>query len=241
MSLPPERYRLELEKTFKQAENPSKFFRILDEVGALEKTFPELAKLINVPAGPPEHHQEGSAFEHTMMVLDEMHELRPNDELALLMAMAHDLGKSKTPTETLPNHYGHGENGARQSREMFARLAMSREQVNAMKEATRHHMRLQNIEEMRDSTVLSTWQNLRFPDRMIDLLEADARGRIPEGDFDRELIESRFEQAQRAFNEVTGQDLIDEGYSPDEMGGEEFGNLVHQRRVERMGKIRDDS
>ena len=69
--LTPERVQQELIKTLGQ-QNPSRFFIALDEVGALEKLFPEVYALKG-QTQPAEHHAEGDAFVHTMMVLDAVH------------------------------------------------------------------------------------------------------------------------------------------------------------------------
>lgn len=234
-SLPQERVRMEMEKALVQADEPSRFFEILHEVAALDYTFPELYDLMGVPAGPPEFHKEGDSFDHTMMVLDEMSELRPNDELALLMALAHDLGKGVTSEMMLPSHHNHGTSGIPIVESMADRLSLSNEQENAMVEACRLHMRFHDVEGLRASTVVEMWQNMDHFHRLWDLAVADSRGREPQREpptaFD------RFDAARRAVDEWTGQRLIDEGYSPDDMGGEEFGALLRQRRVERMREL----
>jgi len=236
-SLPQERVRMELEKCLVQADEPSRFFRILDDIGALKTTFPELHELKGVPAGPPEYHQEGDSFDHTMMVLDEMKKLRPNDELALLMSISHDMGKAATEQSQWPNHPRHQMTGVPILRDMAERLGMSNEQENAMVEACRLHMRFHDVEDLRSSTVVDMWQEMRNFHRLVSLAVADSRGREPAGEFNRELSTDRFDAARRACDEWTGQRLIEEGHDPDDMGGEQFGNLLHQKRVERMREL----
>jgi tRNA nucleotidyltransferase (CCA-adding enzyme) len=232
-NLPQERVRMEMEKALVQADEPSRFFRVLEEVAALDYTFPELYDLMGVSAGPDEFHKEGDTFDHTMLVLDEMSKLRPDDELAMLMALAHDLGKAVTAGGD--NHGGHGKKGVNPVREMMARLGLSNAQTEAMKEACRYHMRFHDVEDLRASTVVEMWQDMSHFHRLWDLALADSLGREPKGDppegFD------RFHAARQAVDEWTGQRLIDEGYDPQEMGGENFGNLLHQKRVERMREL----
>lgn len=238
--LPKERLRMELEKVLVQADEPSWFFGVLEKVDALSVTFPEIAALRDAPAGPEEFHQEGSAFVHTMMVLDKMKEIRPNDEVALLMALSHDLGKGRTPEEKLPSHPRHSRRGVRAARDMAIRLRMSNEKLQAMKEATREHMAIQDGKKLRVSTVIKKFQRIDNLERMLALAIADSAGRIPEGEFDYVEVTHRFKLAEQVCNEWTGQRLIEEGYTPDEMGGEEFGNLLHQKRVERMRELEAD-
>lgn len=235
--LPQERIRKEMEKALVQSDEPSRFFDILNAVGALDATFPELGVLRGRPAGPEEFHLEGSAFRHTMMVLDEMAEIRAEDELALLMALAHDLGKAKTKRQDLPNHPAHGRDGLDVVDEMAARLSMSNLQQKVMRDASRFHMQLNNIENLRESTVINLVEEAHDPARLVSLAQADARGRSPTGSFNAANAFRRFAKAEAAIERWSGQDLIDEGYDPEEMGGENFGNLLHQKRVELMRKL----
>lgn len=230
-ALPEERIRMELEKALVQADEPSQFFEILDDVGALETAFPELAELRGVSAGPDEFHKEEDTFVHTMMVLDEMSELRPDDELAMLMAIAHDLGKAVTDDGS-DSHGGHGKEGDRVAANMAVRLSMSNEQRNAMREAARHHMKFHDITDLRTSTVVEMVQQIDHMDRMFDLARADSAGRIPSTEWRDVDAKRRVSAAEYAVNRIGGQFLIDDGHDPEEMGGEEFGNLLHQRRVE---------
>lgn len=228
--LPGERARIEMMKAFKQAEHPRIFFDVLDEVNALEWIFPEIDALKNVPAGPEEFHQEGSTFEHTMMVLEEMKALRPNDGTAMLMALVHDIGKQEELR-------GHGKAGLPLIDRMDSRLSFSNRQIRAMKEGAEHHMRLKHVEDMNQKTLFDTFRAVHNPDRLVDLMVADAKGRIPEGDFPAETLRDAFSRAERACENVTGQDLIDEGRDPDEIGGEKFGKLLRDRRISEMKRL----
>lgn len=107
-----QRFGNELIKTLAQSESPRRYFDILQDVNALQVAYPRIHQLTEVPAGPHEHHKEGSAYEHTMMVLEEMHSRVGNDVNALLAALFHDVGKINTDAEVLPNHYGHEKEGA---------------------------------------------------------------------------------------------------------------------------------
>lgn len=236
-NLPQERVRMEMEKALVESEKPSRFFEILGDVEVLGIALPEIASLRGVPAGPPAFHGEGSAFSHTMMVLDEMSDIRPNDEIALLMALGHDLGKTVTPSDELPNHPKHGQRGIDVIESVADRLSMSSEQERAMKQASRFHMRLHDVSNLRESTVIETLLEVNDLDRMFDLMRADSRGREPSREWNRGVATLRFARAEIACNEVTGQDLIDDGFDPDEMGGEQFGDLLLQRRVERMREL----
>jgi tRNA nucleotidyltransferase (CCA-adding enzyme) len=230
--------RIELEKNFKQAQDPAKFFEVLASVDALDAAFPRIAEMQHIPAGPSEHHSEGSLFNHTISVLRKMHEIRGNDPDGLLAALAHDFGKLETPEEEWPNHHGHGKAGLPVAERFANRLSMSNHQRRVMRDACRHHMRLHNIKEMNNATVFDLVAQLNVPvDLLVDLCVADAFGRVPPGDFPADLALRRMNLVHEAMNDVSGSDLIDEGRDPSEIGGEKFGKLLRDRRIERMHEL----
>lgn len=241
--LPDDRFGKELIKALKQAESPRKFFDILDDVGALEIAFPELAALKDLPAGPVEFHQEGDALEHTLRVIEAMHERRGNDVDALLAAMAHDLGKAETDDEILPAHHGHARAGVEIASDMRKRLGIERSRRGAMSVAARQHMNLGRLDEMRESSILDVADSiLDSPlsvEQMADLRAADCLGRDPRGDFDVSFIEERLSLAQGVLDDVTGQTIIeargiDSQAIGSEIDGEKFGNMLRQDRVEEL-------
>jgi tRNA nucleotidyltransferase (CCA-adding enzyme) len=98
--LPAERVWGELEKLLLRARQPSIGLGWLHALGVLEKLFPEILALIDVPQDP-EWHPEGDVFVHTRLTLDRARELI--DELSyarqvtvMLAALAHDFGKPAT-------------------------------------------------------------------------------------------------------------------------------------------------
>lgn len=95
---------------------PERFFEVLKDAGVLEIHFKELADLIGVEQ-PVQYHPEGDAYVHTMEVLQRAVEMTPNaklgsdEELTRFGALVHDFGKSATPREEWPHHYGHEDRG----------------------------------------------------------------------------------------------------------------------------------
>jgi tRNA nucleotidyltransferase (CCA-adding enzyme) len=119
-NLTKERVWLELEKTLTEPK-PSRFFKYLHKVGALQKLFPELAEMDGVPQRA-DFHAEGDVLVHTLMVLDKAAELCSSKNLnksdtveVVASALWHDVGKAKTPHELLYHedgsekgfHHGH--------------------------------------------------------------------------------------------------------------------------------------
>lgn len=251
--LPRERWGLELIKAMKQAQRPSRFFRLLDDVDALPLVLPELDALKGVPAGPEEYHGEEDSFEHTMLVLDEMANLRPGDYRALFAALAHDFGKGLTLADDLPSHPTHHKDGVTVIPAVRERLVLPAELAGSerydgggvMGSASRHHMKMHDIDILNASTVLELVESLRDDyevsnpgdepviqhvtlDELIDLAIADSRGRIPSGEFDAELARARFDNALDVLDNIGGDHVFE---TFDEPQGEQFGQLLHQERV----------
>ncbi|HEX7294658.1 MAG TPA: HD domain-containing protein, partial [Pyrinomonadaceae bacterium] len=126
--LPAERIWGEVEKLLLLAERPSIGFKWLRKLTALERLFPEIASLIDVPQDP-EWHPEGDVFVHTLLTIDRARELI--DDLShsrkvtvMLAALAHDLGKPPT-TEFLEGRWrsrGHEEAGVGPTEAFLDRL-----------------------------------------------------------------------------------------------------------------------
>ncbi len=98
--LPPERVWGEMEKLLLRARRPSIGLGWLHALGVLDKLFPELNELIDVPQ-EPEWHPEGDVWVHTRLVVDRARELiddltYPRRATVMLAALCHDLGKPAT-------------------------------------------------------------------------------------------------------------------------------------------------
>lgn len=172
-----------------------------------EGDLPEVATLRDVPAGPSAHHAEGSAFTHTMLVVREMTALRPDDTEALWLALAHDLGKGKTPEDVLPNHYGHAKRGEPLARQLGERVGLPAETVDRMAAATRLHMKAHKTGELNATTLLDMARTLRESglsvERLTALTEADARGREPSREVDVSAARTRLRTAVSVCENIT--------------------------------------
>jgi len=102
--LTPERVWQEVVKVL-NTDQPSVFFNVLKQVGALEVLFPELDRLFVVPQSA-KHHPEGDVGVHTLMVLDAAAKLTKDIDV-LFAALVHDLGKGVTPEALWPSHPEH--------------------------------------------------------------------------------------------------------------------------------------
>lgn len=237
-SLPPQRIRESIRKAMKQAEEPSKFFKILNRVDAYQFFSREISKMTddNIPAGPKKYHQEGSLWNHTLLVVDEMNKIDDSVD-KLLMAFFHDIGKIKTPSSEYPNHYGHDKEGAKVIDELRKSIKFSTETTRKLKEACKQHMRINEIE--KESKIIRLTERLDSnspmkTDDLIDLVEADSRGSIGPGTFNRKELERKINLARKVINKIDGNYILN-NFDVEE--GEKVGDLLLQERTKELKKI----
>lgn len=144
--LPAERVGNEVRKALR-AERPSRFVRTLHQAGVLSPWLVELEGADAIPAGPRAWHKD-SVLEHAAAVMD----AAAGDELAVWMALCHDLGKTTTPVHALPRHYGHEARGAVLARAMGRRLALPGRHIRAGVLAALLHMKGGRFHRLRPGT-----------------------------------------------------------------------------------------
>lgn len=126
---------------FKKAlmtDKPSIFFEILRKANILDIHFKEIYNLIG-KTQPEQYHKEGDSYVHTMMVLDNSVKFTNKLEIRFSCLM-HDLGKSITPIEMLPHHYGHDINGVKVVEEFCKRLKIPNSWKKCGKISAKEHM-----------------------------------------------------------------------------------------------------
>lgn len=188
--LTPERVWKEIEKVFTE-EKPSRFFYLLEEVGALKIIMPELASLKDVPQTEI-HHPEICSFVHTMMVLDRASELCLNNEkynkeektAILFAALTHDLGKGITPKELLPRHLNHEINGVPLIKNVCDKLKVPNLVKHLSLLIGENHLKVHNSMELNPKTIVKLFQQWDYNRRpkMVEMLtlvcQADSQGRL---------------------------------------------------------------
>jgi tRNA nucleotidyltransferase (CCA-adding enzyme) len=178
-ALVPERVWQELAKALVELE-PSRFFDVLRESGALSRLFPEIDRLFGIPQAEKWHPEIDSGI-HTMMVLDMAARLSPDPEIRFA-ALTHDLGKGTTPSEILPHHKGHEGRSLDLIEGLCNRLKAPRRFCELARMVARYHGIAHKIDELHPGTVLDMFQGLdafRRPERFEQALtafEADFRG-----------------------------------------------------------------
>lgn len=146
-----ERVREELTRIFLEATRPGDALRLLDEVGLLEALLPEIIPM-KTQQQPPQFHPEGDVFEHTVAMLNLMN---ARDAVLAWSVLLHDVGKPATARQT-PERIrfdGHDAEGARIARTILDRLRFSNDDIEAITQCVRSHMRFQDVQRMRQSTL----------------------------------------------------------------------------------------
>ncbi len=240
-AFPDPRFGLELIKVLKQADRPRLFFDILSEIGALSKSYPEIAALERVPAGPEKYHKEGSAYEHTMRVVESMYNQIGNDINGLLAALFHDIGKAATSPDNLPHHYGHEKKGAEMANDIYAKYEFVRERRGVVSTSARSHMQLNKLSEINTTTVLKYAKMIHESpltvEQAVALGKADSEGRVPNGSFDENEARMYLNNAISVIKDIGGKEALNSrGYTVEdvnsEIPGERVGNLIKQDRAE---------
>jgi len=188
--LPAERIWGELEKLLLRARQPSIGLGWLQALGVLEKLFPEIHRLIDVPQDP-EWHPEGDVFVHTRLTLDRARELIEGLSYArqvtvMLAALAHDFGKPAT-TEFIDGRLrsrGHEAAGVPPAESFLRRINMHtidgydvRGQVIAL---VREHLKPGEFFKKKDEVGDGAFRRLARrcePDLLYRVAKADSLGR----------------------------------------------------------------
>lgn len=178
--LVPERVWQEFAKALTEAK-PSYFFLALQRCGALNKLFPELASLFNIP-NPPQWHPEVCSGIHSLLVLDVACQLSNEPEVRF-GALCHDFGKAATPPHQWPGHKGHNEKGIEIISQFCQRLRIPNPYKELACLVSAYHNQIHQTPQLSAAEKVQLLQNCdayRRPERFQQLLlacEADAKGR----------------------------------------------------------------
>lgn len=236
--IPEERIFEEFRKAMRQADSPRKFFEVLEETGAFKEFMPEAQEMTEVPAGPEEFHGDNSVFEHTMNMVEEMFNVRGNDEFALMSAFFHDIGKIATPDDELPRHLKHESRGLDTFDEITDRLTFTNRHERIIRAVIENHMRVTRFTEMRDSTQVKFVERMdkRDDDRLEllrDVMVADSRATANVEEIDTTEFNERVEEIREVIDEVDGNDVVEQ--FPHLEGKQIHDQLTHMR-TERLRK-----
>lgn len=211
----------ELKKALLNSNKPSAFFNVLKNMNQLNYWFDEVKRCIGWEQNPKKH-PEGDVYEHTMLALDEAVLYRDavsNPYNFMLLVLVHDFGKLKTRlmTDEGWHFYGH-EKHLNDIIIFLDRLVSNNETKDYILQMVPRHMQGHKIFKDKYSEYESNkwFDGVRYPKDLVFLTVVDkANHRDP----DRlTFLMHRYSIYQAAINgpHVTGQDLIDLGFTPSE-------------------------
>ena len=162
--------------------SPRTYIEVLRDCGALAVILPEVDTLFGVPQRA-DYHPEVDTGLHILMALDKAAELSDAPEVRYAV-LVHDLGKGITPTDILPRHMGHEENGVPLVEAVSKRLRVPKRFMKLAVVVTRFHLLCHKVQTLRAKTVLKilkgldTFRNPVLLEPFLLACEADARGRL---------------------------------------------------------------
>jgi tRNA nucleotidyltransferase (CCA-adding enzyme) len=227
--LPIERFSTEMVKALAQPQ-PDRFFALMLQFNVGRNLLPELFRMPQIPAGPPEHHPEGDLFTHNCEVLASM--VAQNIEpLARFCAFFHDLGKLATNPALYPKHHGHDDAGFAMAPAFCNRLALPATWRTALAWSSRLHGPANRWQETRDSTRIRIAAGA-IKGRIAEILPLLTAADWPEGpgmpDWPLALAAARLSSAQLGISSAQLEKL-----APAERGA-----LILQKRIEYLRRVR---
>lgn len=157
-TLSPERVAQEYDRLL-MGKAPEKGLRFLGEIGALPEVFAQLAHTHQ----RPDYHPEGSAWEHTLLVVKEAAQvkMKTDDPLSFMYsAWLHDIGKTVT-TDAFGHAYHHDEVGAQMVKDVLKIFPLRKHLTQYCQTMVRYHMKLMKYARQgaKDQTYLKLlWQ-----------------------------------------------------------------------------------
>lgn len=196
--------------------------------------YPELYALTRLPQ-EPKWHPEGSVWQHTKHVVDQMNEICRRDFIVgdkkiinMFGALLHDVGKAVTTTINNEGEIvspGHDEAGVEIAHSFMERISMPKHYRDAVAEMVQYHMRhINNTTAKAARRFASVMKNIDKVE-WLQIVEADYSGRPPlpvgiPGDAKKlyelmtvEMAENRVDQL------ILGRDLISAGFKPSPIFG----------------------
>lgn len=234
LTLSKERVFTELKKALASSK-PSLFFETLKQANVLEVHFLEIANLIG-QTQPKQYHPEGDAYNHTMIVVDNVAKL--TDDLAIrFSSLVHDLGKGVTPKEMLPHHYGHDEKGVKLVHTLGSRIGIPNSWGKCGKVATKWHMKGGIFEQMtpkKQVELIETIGKSMLGLEGLKIVVACDKSRYP-SELQTTLNQIQFAKlGQECLSTISGK-KISQKY-PD-LKGKAFGEKLHEERIKWIKSI----
>ena len=209
-----ERVRDELSKMLTEGQARGAFL-MLDQTGLLREVLPEISAMKGVEQ-PPQFHPEGDVFVHTLLLLDKLPQ--PCPPTLAWGALLHDVGKPAT-FRLAPDRIrfdGHVDVGLKMTQEISRRLRFSNDDAAQILALVGNHMRFAQAQQMKESTLKKFIRMPHFEEHL-ELHRMDCQashGDLTSFNFVRERMIAMPAEVMRPAPLITGDDLIDAGYSP---------------------------
>lgn len=164
-------------------DKPSVFVEALNTLQCLNVVLPEIFALKG-RIQPPQHHPEGDAYVHTLLVVDRARELGA-DDITTFAALVHDLGKAVTDTDNLPHHFNHEALGVPLIEKLCERLHVPNAFRDVAVATSREHLNIHRFHDMRSVKRVRLLDRLSAAHgndtiaRVTLAAQADAQGRGP--------------------------------------------------------------
>jgi len=140
---------------------------------------PHIKDMVDVPAGPAEHHPELNQAIHNWMVYEQSRKLSddPRDWFA---ASLHDLGKVHTNKDIWPKQHGHEGAGVKPVEELSDHLNVPEDWKDVAKIVAKHHLKGHTAKELNPKTLrkfFNLFKNEKDFQTFLNATEADHKGR----------------------------------------------------------------
>ena len=180
-SLEPNRVWKELSRAMMEP-FPRLFFDTLHELDCLHTVFPEIYKLMTSMESM-RWHPERDSYQHTMLVLTQA----ANNGFDLetrIACLLHDIGKTLTPFEKMPSHFGHDVNGVPLVEKFCDKYAIPKHIKKYSMYACRYHMRGHDYHKLNKKTIVGMFDAVGHSDLdnyvniLCNVFVCDERGRL---------------------------------------------------------------
>jgi poly(A) polymerase len=227
-----ERIRDELLKLF-HPPHAARGLVLLRDSRLLAEIMPELAATISCEQSP-EHHPEGSVFEHIRLMLEKI-PAGAGESLPWAVIL-HDIAKPVTAEKDLQtgaiHFYGHEKVGAEMARAILNRLRFPKKQIDEIAACVLHHMQFKDVKQMRKATLRRLLLRPTFP-LELELHRLDCLGSHGDLSHYNFLVEQAEELKKKPTIRpplLTGDDLIKLGMKP----GPAMGALLAEIREKQL-------
>ncbi len=191
---------------------------------------PHIREMIDVPAGPEEHHPEKNQAIHNWLVYQKAREISDNPKDWYAAAL-HDLGKVHTDKSIWPRQYSHEGLGVKPVEELSTSLGVPEDWKEIAKLVAENHLLGHQGPQLTPKRIKKLFEDLKTPENVksfLNSINADHRGRYgreleahPNIDFFEKKYNEHLNPPQIVEKQklvLTSKELMDLGYKGPELG-----------------------